>query len=729
MNEEAAPQAAPQATIRVVGVGVSDVGLERKNNEDAFHVDEDYGLFVVCDGMGGHASGEIASRIAVETVVDFVTRTVHEEGFRFPFSPPDAATHETRVLDSAVRLANRTVFAESQEDVRHKGMGTTVVAVLAGTHDVAVVHVGDSRVYRYRGESLAQVTEDHSLLNHYRRTRPMTDEEIRTFKGKNVIVRAVGLRDAVQTEVQTVDVEPGDLLLLCTDGLSDLVDDTRIAAVLAAQGNDLQAAVDTLVQLALDAGGKDNVTVMLLRVEDGPAAPHVARPVADEQDDEDTSPGFVAGLEDGAWDQETLPSYDLPPLPDGERPAVVVAPELVDAPTPRELPAITPADIARATAGQRPGVDSKGKPIPLPPGVSPAASDTPPAGKPVAPGAQGAGDAVVVGTGFDLDAATPPAMPSARSAFADTSPDIRPPVRIDADDFDELGDTAPRPALPLSALSPSAAAPTLGETPRVDQADLETPDEAPAEEPPESWEMVTAPDHPQDAAEADDDSDSADDAVAGDADAEAAAFDLDTEVIEAIRPEMVAAQAAAQSAPVAVFDPTDHEGAEFDQVDEDDQDRTIDEDEADGPLLGAQDDEEDVWAGDDDIWGAGSAQAEPPPISAEPEPKAALDPALAKMMQRSSVRRSAIPRVSRTPEAERPFTPKKSDNGGDDDRGPSLGAGVEASGARKIDVTAPYAAARSTTIEVDEDAGLDPMAWDAPTGAVPAIGLDDDDRR
>ncbi|MCB9738296.1 MAG: Stp1/IreP family PP2C-type Ser/Thr phosphatase [Deltaproteobacteria bacterium] len=699
MNEEAAPQAAPEATIRVVGVGVSDVGLERKNNEDAFHVDEDYGLFVVCDGMGGHASGEIASRIAVETMVDFVTRTVHEEGFRFPFSPPDAATHETRVLDSAVRLANRTVFAESQEDVRHKGMGTTVVAVLAGTQDVAVVHVGDSRVYRYRGADLTQVTEDHSLLNHYRRTRPMTDEEIRTFKGKNVIVRAVGLRDAVQPEVQTVDVEPGDLLLLCTDGLSDLVDDNRIAAVLAEQGEDLQAAVDTLVQLALDAGGKDNVTVMLLRVEDGPAAPHVARPVADEQDDEDTSPGFVAGLEDGAWDQETMPSYDLPPLPDGERPAVVVAPELVDAPTPRELPAITPADIARATAGRRPGVDSKGKPIPLPPGVSPPASDTPPAGLTQAPVAQGGDDAVVVGTGFDLDAATPPAMPSARSSFTDTSPDIRPPIRIDADDFDELGDTAPRPAIPLQAVSPSAALPTLGETPRVEQADLETPDDAPVEREADAWAMVTAPDHPKDA----DDS--------GDA-GQAAAYDFDTEVMEAIRPELVAAHAAAKSAPAPGFDP----GAESD------------EDEVDGPLLGAQDDDEDVWAGDDDdVWGSGSAHADTAPIGADPEPKAALDPALAKMMQRSSVRRSVIPRANRPPEAERPFTPKKSEDGGDDDHDPSLGAAIEGGGGRKIDVTAPYAAARSTTIEVDEDAGLDPMAWDAPTEAVPAIGLEDDD--
>lgn len=705
MNEEAAPQAAPAATIRVVGVGVSDVGLERKNNEDAFHVDEDYGLFVVCDGMGGHASGEIASRIAVETMVDFVTRTVHEEGFRFPFSPPDAATHETRVLDSAVRLANRTVFAESQEDVRHKGMGTTVVAVLAGTQDVAVVHVGDSRVYRYRGADLTQVTEDHSLLNHYRRTRPMTDEEIRTFKGKNVIVRAVGLRDAVQPEVQTVDVKPGDLLLLCTDGLSDLVDDNRIAAVLAAQGDDLQGAVDTLVQLALDAGGKDNVTVMLLRVEDGPAAPHVARQAADEQDDEDTSPGFVPSLEDGAWDQETMPSYDLPPLPDGERPAVVVAPELVDAPTPRELPAITPADIARATAGRRPGVDSKGKPIPLPPGVSRPASDTPPAGTPLAPGAQNGDDAVVVGSGFDLDAATPPAMPSARSAFTDTSPDIRPPIRIDADDFDEMGDTAPRPAIALGAASPSAALPALGETPRVEQADLETPDDAAVEQEAAPWAMITAPDHPP----------GPDDF---NADEEAAAYDLDTEVMEAIRPAMVAAHAADKAAQAAVI--TADASGDFDP--------DGDEDEADGPLLGAQDDDEDVWATDeDDVWGSGSAHADTAPLDSEPEPKAALDPALAKMMQRSSVRRSVIPRANRPPEPERPFTPKRSDSGGEEDSDAPLGAGSEGGGGRKIDVTAPYAAARSATIEVDEDAGLDPMAWDAPTEAVPAIGLDDDD--
>ncbi len=356
----------------IVARGLTDVGLERKNNEDDYHIDEAAGFFVVCDGMGGHASGEIASRIAVETMAKFATETVHQEGFRFPFSSPDALTPEARVLDSAVRLANRSVFAAAQTDARHKGMGTTLVGLLAGKERLGIVHVGDSRIYLWRRDALTQVTEDHSLLNHYRRTRPMTDDEIRNFKGKNVIVRAVGLRDAVQPEVQGLDVEIDDILLMCTDGLSDLVDDAQIGEILRAAGADLQQAIDALLTLALAAGGKDNITVVALQIVAG-IAPDRPDAAPRNADIDDTSPGFKAANSGQFWDEETMPSYELPQLPDAEA-KVIVASEFVDAPTPPALAAVTQADIAAAQSKRRPGHDSAGKLIPPPPPVTTAPS-------------------------------------------------------------------------------------------------------------------------------------------------------------------------------------------------------------------------------------------------------------------------------------------------------------------------------------------------------------------
>lgn len=347
MSNQPQTRAGDSAALLLEASGRTHVGLERRNNEDAFHVDSGAGFFVVCDGMGGHASGEIASRIAVDTMVRFVTRTVQEAGFRFPFNSPDALSLQTRILDSAVRLANRSVFAEAQNDIDNKGMGTTLVAVLAETDGVGVVHVGDSRLYRYRDGSLEQVTEDHSLLNHYRRTRPMTAEEIRDFRGKNVIVRAVGLRDTVQPEVAEIDLLPGDILLLCTDGLSDLVDDESLARLLATHEKDLDLANSAMIDAALAAGGKDNVTVLLARLR----GDHAVRGATARASD-DTSPGFRAVGDDGSWDVETMPGGELPTLGGEDTDAVVASSPgfPLDAVTPNELLALTDEDIARHRA-------------------------------------------------------------------------------------------------------------------------------------------------------------------------------------------------------------------------------------------------------------------------------------------------------------------------------------------------------------------------------------------
>ena len=297
---------------QMLAFGATDVGLERKNNEDALHSEAASGLFVVCDGMGGHASGELASKLAVESVLEFVTDTIHQDNFRWPFQSPNATTVESKVLDCAIRIANRKVYQHAQADSRHKGMGTTVVAMLAGKDKIGAVHVGDSRIYRLREGDLVQLTDDHSLLNHYKRTRPMSEDDIRNFKGKNVIVRAVGLRETVEPETHVWDYKSGDVYLLCTDGLTDLVDDDYIKTQLEQVDVGIKTATTNLIQRALAAGGKDNVTVMILTVEhtagiDAPTEELESVPHDEQVGLEDTSPGFSAAGENGSWDQETMP--------------------------------------------------------------------------------------------------------------------------------------------------------------------------------------------------------------------------------------------------------------------------------------------------------------------------------------------------------------------------------------------------------------------------------------
>jgi protein phosphatase len=319
----------------IIAYGATDVGLERRNNEDAFRIAPEQRLYVVCDGMGGHASGEIASQMAVQTMVEFLTETIYRPDFRWPFNNNALPIIEERLLDTAVRLANRAIYDKSLQDARHKGMGTTVVAALVTNNRLATVHVGDSRIYRLRGDELKQLTADHSLLNHYIRTRNMSEDEVRNFKGKNVIVRAVGLRESVEPEVGTHRYEPGDLYLLCTDGLTDLVDDDTIQTEMEkARGNGgLRGAVLRLLQHALDAGGKDNVTAVLMQVlEDDTIQQTGPIEASSALDTEDTSPGFDAGPRD----DETMPEYELPDLnalqaEQGKRPALDTPPDPIRA--------------------------------------------------------------------------------------------------------------------------------------------------------------------------------------------------------------------------------------------------------------------------------------------------------------------------------------------------------------------------------------------------------------
>ncbi len=249
--------------MKLVAAGLTNVGRVRDHNEDNYRIVDEEGLYVVCDGMGGHASGEVASEIACDEIVKFISETSKVLGL--PVSS-DGLSPEEVALSEAVKAANEAVFFRSIRDKSCAGMGTTLVAMLEAEENLVLAHVGDSRIYRLRDGIFSQITEDHSLLNHLIQTQGLSEEEIANFENKNVILRAVGLKDSVDVETQVTRKFPGDIYLLCSDGLSDMVDDREMGELLLARTNELEEACRVLVEAANRNGGHDNITVILLRV-------------------------------------------------------------------------------------------------------------------------------------------------------------------------------------------------------------------------------------------------------------------------------------------------------------------------------------------------------------------------------------------------------------------------------------------------------------------------------
>jgi serine/threonine protein phosphatase PrpC len=243
----------------------TDVGMKRTHNEDYFSLIEDEQLFLVADGMGGHASGEVASKMAAETIGEFYQRTREDEDATWPYKMDRSLSYVENRLVCAVKLANLRIFETSCRDIRYKGMGTTLVSCMVSGDKAYVGHVGDSRVYRIRGGAIQQITRDHSLLEDYKEAKPdMTEEEERNFPHKNVITRALGMRETVQVDIKAHQIQSGDLFILCSDGLSGMVPDEQILYV-ASNAKSLERAVAELVDAANRAGGTDNVTTLLLQ--------------------------------------------------------------------------------------------------------------------------------------------------------------------------------------------------------------------------------------------------------------------------------------------------------------------------------------------------------------------------------------------------------------------------------------------------------------------------------
>lgn len=247
---------------RIDVAGVTDVGLKRRHNEDSFLAAPDLGLVVVADGMGGHDKGEVASRLAVETM----TAHVMKHAAAIDTNSRDGLRRQLDFLRDAVAAANRRVYDENaaQGYPEGAGMGTTIVGlyVLRPADHIGVFHVGDSRLYRYRDDGLEQLTRDHTLYQEW-----LDSGQMGTAPRRNIILRALGPWPQLETDVSLQRVLSGDVYLACSDGLTGMVDAEAIAEVMrsVAKGGDLAQACDHLVELANQAGGDDNITVVMAR--------------------------------------------------------------------------------------------------------------------------------------------------------------------------------------------------------------------------------------------------------------------------------------------------------------------------------------------------------------------------------------------------------------------------------------------------------------------------------
>ena len=247
---------------------LTDMGRVRANNEDAVAEDVNLGLFVLADGMGGYNAGEVASGITIASVLDTVRRDA-KTLIRDKVDPASGHSHEALMLRNAIETAHTTIYHVSQSQPQCAGMGTTVVACMLHHDRLSIAYVGDSRLYRLRSQVLEQITRDHSLLEeliargHY--SRPEAMKMVR----KNIVTRALGVEPEVTVDLIEETVEAGDIILLCSDGLSDMCDHETIRKILVEYADNLGRAAEKLIEAANARGGKDNISVVLARINQG----------------------------------------------------------------------------------------------------------------------------------------------------------------------------------------------------------------------------------------------------------------------------------------------------------------------------------------------------------------------------------------------------------------------------------------------------------------------------
>ncbi len=245
--------------------GQTDVGRRRKLNEDNFLVDPEPNLYAVCDGMGGHNAGEVASKMAIETLAAFIEKSHKEKEITWPYGLDVNLSYDGNRLKTAIKLANKKVFraADNRED--YTGMGTTAVAALVSGNIMTIGSAGDSRCYLLRADTLTQLTRDDSWVSAALGEGILNTEEVERHPLRNVITKAVGAKDSIELEVVEHKLQNGDVALLCSDGLHAMITDDQIHKVLTPFPATLPQAAAKLIDAANEAGGKDNVTVVLLR--------------------------------------------------------------------------------------------------------------------------------------------------------------------------------------------------------------------------------------------------------------------------------------------------------------------------------------------------------------------------------------------------------------------------------------------------------------------------------
>ena len=250
----------------------TDPGIVRSHNEDSIAADATKGLVVLADGMGGYNAGEVASGMAT-TVITTELQHLLEETPPYRLEPASGRPWAEKLLKDQIAKANTSIFQAAQSQPQYSGMGTTLVAGLFYDNKLMLAHICDSRAYRLRGEACEQITRDHSLLQEQIDSGMITPEQAKFSQNKNLVTRALGIDPTVEPELNCFEAQPGDVYLLCSDGLNDMVSDEDIGMTLQTLSANLRLAAQQLVQMANDNGGRDNVSVILVRVVRDYAAP------------------------------------------------------------------------------------------------------------------------------------------------------------------------------------------------------------------------------------------------------------------------------------------------------------------------------------------------------------------------------------------------------------------------------------------------------------------------
>src|SRR5215471_5531575 len=255
--------------LAVEAAGKSDVGCVRTNNEDNFGYDLRCGIFAVCDGMGGQAAGEVASKLGIDVLLSYFRGAAGSGEYPQVGAPVDGLSREATALTSAVRLANQTIFETGRQKEASAGMGSTVVAALIKDNALTIANVGDSRIYLMRQGVIQQLTQDHSLVMEQVRRGYLTREQAEHSEMQNIILKALGSEESVDPDVEDLVALAGDMLLMCSDGLTKYVRDEEILKLVSSAAT-LDQACGALIQAAKDRGGDDNITCLLLRTVERP---------------------------------------------------------------------------------------------------------------------------------------------------------------------------------------------------------------------------------------------------------------------------------------------------------------------------------------------------------------------------------------------------------------------------------------------------------------------------